>query len=154
MKVYDVILAEVKPPVGAAQLHYVDSFDSYFALLLKERRSMSLNDMMNDSIEVEVNLMTSRKMKQKTETRKVKEESQASTSYSSSDAKFDTMMKVIEKLMEIFFVDERPHARGKNESQIKNPKFRRSRGRPPPQILQRGQRNQNDQATFSTKYDS
>ena len=72
MKVYDVIPAEVKPLVGDAQLHYVDSFDSDIALLLRERRSMSLNDMMTDAIKAEVNLMASRKIKHKIETRKVK----------------------------------------------------------------------------------
>ena len=55
------------------------------------------------------------------------------------------MMKVIGKLMEIFSVYERPHAREQNETQIRNPNFRRPQGPPPPQILQRGQRNQNDQ---------
>ena len=73
MKVCDAIPAEVKPPVGAAQLHYADSFDSDLSLLLRERRSMSLNDMMNDEIEVEVNLMAYGKIKQKIETRKHKE---------------------------------------------------------------------------------
>jgi hypothetical protein len=39
LKVYNSIPAEVKPPPGAAQLWYVDSFDSDFSLLLRERRS-------------------------------------------------------------------------------------------------------------------
>ena len=54
---------------------------------------------MNDAIEVEVNLMTSSKMKQKLdpEKKKVKDEAQPSSSHS-SDAKFDTMMKTMEKL--------------------------------------------------------
>ena len=72
MKVYDVIPALVKPTIRAAQLHYADPFDSYFALLLRERRSVSLNDMMNDAIEVEINLMTFGKNKQKIEIKKGK----------------------------------------------------------------------------------
>ena len=38
MKSYDSILTHVKPPPGATQLHYVDAFDSDFALTLRERR--------------------------------------------------------------------------------------------------------------------
>lgn len=48
--------------------------------------------MMNDVIESEVNLMAPGKIKQKTELNKVKEEPQASTSQSTSDAKFGMMM--------------------------------------------------------------
>jgi hypothetical protein len=36
MKVYHTIHAKVKPPPKAAQLRYVDSFESDFALLLRE----------------------------------------------------------------------------------------------------------------------
>lgn len=57
MRFYDSILTHVKPSPGAAQLHYADAFDSDFALTLRERRSTSLVDTMNDAIEAEVNLM-------------------------------------------------------------------------------------------------
>ena len=52
MRIYDSILDHVKPCPGAAQLHYADAFDSDFSLTLRERRSISLFDMMNDVIEV------------------------------------------------------------------------------------------------------
>ena len=67
MRSYDSILEHVKNPPRVAQLHYADAFDSDFALTLRERRSTSLADMMNDAIEVEVNLMDLGKMKQKTD---------------------------------------------------------------------------------------
>ena len=44
--------AHVKPPPGAAHLHYVDTFDSEFSLTLRERRSTNLVDTMNATIEV------------------------------------------------------------------------------------------------------
>ena len=50
MRIYDAIPANVKPPLGAAKLHYVDAFSSEFTLLLGERRFVSLTDMMDDSI--------------------------------------------------------------------------------------------------------
>jgi hypothetical protein len=84
MKVYNSIPDQVKPPLGAAQLHYVDAFSSDFSLLLRERRHATLVDMMNDAIEVEANLMASRKIKNKVETekKKGKEENQPSSSKS------------------------------------------------------------------------
>ena len=81
MRTYDSIHVDVKPPLGASNIHYVDAFSSEFTLLLRKRRYVSLTNMMNDAIEVEVNLSTSNKTKQKNETRRVKEEEpQTSTS--------------------------------------------------------------------------
>ena len=45
MRVYNSIPADIKPLVGAAKLHYVDSFDGDFALLLRERKSARLPSM-------------------------------------------------------------------------------------------------------------
>ena len=39
MRVYNSILAGIKPHVGAANIHYVDAFDSEFSLLLREEIS-------------------------------------------------------------------------------------------------------------------
>ena len=74
MRTYDAILVDVKPPPSATKLHYADAFSSEFTLLIKERRSVTLDDMIEDAIEVEVNLTTSNKNKQKNETKRVKEE--------------------------------------------------------------------------------
>ena len=101
--------------------------------------------MMNDAIELEVNLMSSINIKNKTEVIKLKEEPQASTSRSTSDAKFDMMMKVLEKLIDKISIDERHPSRYHNETHIRNANFRSPQGPPSPQILQRGQRHQNDQ---------
>ena len=116
------------------KLHYAEGFDDDFALLLRERRSSTLVDMMNDSIEFEVNMMASNKGKYKTKVRKIKEEQQPSTSENYTNDKFDSMMKVMEKLVYKLTVNERPTQN--NESQIRNPNFRKPKKRgPPPQIL-------------------
>ena len=73
MRTYDFVPADVKPPPGATKLHYVDAFSSELTLLLRERRFVSLTNMMDDSIEVELNLSASNKTKQKNKTRRVKE---------------------------------------------------------------------------------
>jgi hypothetical protein len=100
MKVYNSIPIEVKPPLGTTQLQYVDSFDIDFALLLRERRSNTLDDMMIDAIEVEVNLMASGKIKHNPnrDVKNVQGEAQPSMSQS-LDAEFDLMMKTMERLM-------------------------------------------------------
>ena len=125
MKTYDSILADVKLPPGDVKLHYEDAFDSEFTLLLRERRYVSLTDMMDDAIEVEVNPVASNKTKQRNETIRVKGEAQASTSQSNPDVKFDMMIKVIEKLMDKLSIDDKNQNRDQNDPQIRNPNFRR-----------------------------
>ena len=48
-KTYDNIPTYVKLPLGAAKLHYVNAFSSEFTLLLRERRFVSLDDMIEDA---------------------------------------------------------------------------------------------------------
>jgi hypothetical protein len=142
MRVYNSISLEVKPPPRAAQLRYVDSFDSYFALLLREKRYTTLDDMMNYAIEVEENLKESGKIKYNPETdmKNAQEEAQPSTSQSSY-AKFDLMVKTMEKLVENLSLDNKPTTRDQIKLQLKNPNFRRLRVT---QIKQRDHRNQGD----------
>jgi hypothetical protein len=74
MRTYESIPADVKPTPRVAKLHYEDDFDSEFTLLLREIRSTSLENMMQDAIEVKVNLSASNKTKQTGDNRRVKEE--------------------------------------------------------------------------------
>ena len=125
---------QCKPPQGMAKLHYAEAFDDEFALFMRERRFATLADMMNDAIEVELNMMSSKRGKYKSKTRKVKDEAQ-----SSSDLKFDSIMKVMEKLVDKLYIVDRPVIRDNNEPRIRNPNFRQPRQQPPqqPQIIQR-----------------
>ena len=63
MRTYESIPLDVIPPPGASKLNYEDAFDSEFTLLLRKRRYVSLIDMMDDVIEVEVILLVSNKTK-------------------------------------------------------------------------------------------
>ena len=119
--IYNSLTEDCKPLEGMAKLHYVEAFDDEFSLALMERRSDKLADMMSDTIEVDINMMSSRRGRYKMETRKVKEEPQASTS--SIDPKFDSLMKVMEKLVDKLSIDNKPVARD-SDPQIKNPNFR------------------------------
>jgi hypothetical protein len=144
-RIYNAFLAQCKPPEGMAKLHYTEGFDYDFSLLQRERRSTTLAEMMDDSIEVEVNLMASKKGKYRFDNKKVKEESQPSTSQSASDAKFEFVLRTMERMMERFSESDRKVVREQHEPIIRNPNFRNPRQStlpPPPQILPRGQRNQ------------
>jgi hypothetical protein len=100
MRVYNSIPTEVQPPPRVAQLRYADSFDNDFFLLLRERRSKNLDAMMNDTIEVEENIMASGNIKQRFNKGDKKPQGDAHPSTSRSlDEKFDLMMKTMEKLM-------------------------------------------------------
>ena len=127
------------------KIHDVEGFDDDFSLLLRERRSSTLVDIMNDVIEVEVNLIDSKKGKYTFEAKRVKEEAQPSTSQSTSDANIDSMLKVMERMMERFAENDRHVVREHNEPQIRDPNIRQPRqpDLPPPQIFPRGKRNQN-----------
>ena len=104
--------------------------------------------MFQDSLEVEVNMMGSGKIKQKVETRKIREDWPSTSVASSNDLKFEMMMKTIEKMTDRMTVDNRSLNREQHEPQIRNPNFRRKNPPPPPQIRQRdigNPRNPNDQ---------
>jgi hypothetical protein len=143
LKVYNSIPTEFKPPPGATQLRYVDSFNNEFSLLLREIRSNTLDDMMSDTIEVEVNMMASGKIKHNLDrsVKKVQGEAQPSTSQSSNE-KFDLMMKTMKRLMERMFVENNPATRDQTDFPPRNQNFRRA---PVPHIRKRDQRDQGDQ---------
>ena len=52
-KMYSKIPAEIKPSETSTKLTYANSFDSEFSLLLRERRSVTLLNMQEATLEVE-----------------------------------------------------------------------------------------------------
>jgi hypothetical protein len=60
-KLYHKIPIDVKPSQPAAKVTFVGSFDPDFSLLLRERRSTTLTDMQDDAVEIESNMIASRK---------------------------------------------------------------------------------------------
>ena len=108
MRAYNSIPEDIKPSPAAAELHYARAFDNDFAFSLRERRSETLAAMFTDSPEVEANMMASGKMKHRDLDRRRKEENLPSTSSSSTDVKFEMMLKTMEKLMDKLTMDTRP----------------------------------------------
>ena len=77
------MLTDCKPPKGMAKLHFAEAFDDEFAIFLRERRSPTLAQMMSDAVEVEINMMSSKRGRYTVDPREQKnpkEEPQASTS--------------------------------------------------------------------------
>ena len=72
--IYNSLPVQCKPPEGMEKLHYAKAFDDVFTLFLRERIYSTLAYMMNDAMEVEINMMSSKRGKYKSETRKVKDE--------------------------------------------------------------------------------
>ena len=68
-----------------------------------------------------------------------------STSSSTTDIKFEMMLKTMEKLMDRLTMDNRAFNRKQVDPQIRNPNFRRPNPPVPPQNRQRDQRNPRNQ---------
>lgn len=135
--IYNSLPADCKPPEGMAKLHFAEAFDDEFSLFLRERRSQTLAQIMSDDVEVEINMMSSKRGRYKVDPReqqKPKEEPQASTLV---DPKFDSLMKVMEKLVYKLSIREKPPARD-NVPQIRTLTILRQQDPPPPRIAQRG----------------
>jgi hypothetical protein len=64
-KLYNKILVEVKPSQPAAKVTFAGAFEPNFTLILRERRGDTLTRMQDDAIEIESNMMASRKLKTK-----------------------------------------------------------------------------------------
>ena len=111
MWVYNSIPIDIKPSPREDKLHYADAFDNKFALLLRERKSNTLPAMFTDALEVEANMMACGKIKLRVDIdrRKGREEVHPTNSTSSSsDIKFEMMLKTMEKLMDILTKEVRP----------------------------------------------
>jgi len=65
-KVYHAIPADIRPPLGSAHLHYPDAFDPEMTFQLRERDTISLEEMQKVAVDVEANLLIKRsKVKKK-----------------------------------------------------------------------------------------
>ena len=100
---YSRIPAEIKPTETAAKLTYANSFDHEFSLLLRERKSVSLQNMQNAALAVESNILASNKLKEETKHQIVDKKGRKEIITSSdigrySDSKMDEMNKTIKNL--------------------------------------------------------
>jgi hypothetical protein len=69
---YSKIPEEIKPTETYAKNTFANSFDAEFSLLLRERRSVTLNLMQEAAIEVESNILAAERLKSKNDIYKKK----------------------------------------------------------------------------------
>ena len=111
----------MKPSEALAQMRYSEVFDYDFSILLRERESPTLFEMQSDAVKVEVNMIADKTSKMgKT---KLKEEEKPAIS--TSEEKFDSMMKNMEKLIDRLALGNTFSPPLQHEPQFRNPKFRR-----------------------------
>jgi hypothetical protein len=112
-------------------------------LLLRERRSKNLDAITSNAIEVKVNMLASRKIKQRFNRGDKKPQGDVQPSMSRSiDDKFKLMMKTMEKLMEKMYVGNIPATREQHDPQPWNQILKMGKV---PQIRQREKREWRDQ---------
>lgn len=152
-KIYQKILAEVKPPKTTTMITFTNAFDAKFSLWLRAAKPQSLSAMQEAAIEVESNILAANKLKAEKnkgvkEKNKQKNEKQASTSKDSSDdQKLDEMsnlMKHLASKMSKLEVENRPAARPPSDGPNRN-HMPLKRPFPPQEILQRDRRNLDNQ---------
>lgn len=102
--VYNSILDDIKPPPVLALLHYPDAFDPNMAYQLKEKDPATLEEMQLNAISVENNLLIkkSKSNPERTEKKVVFKEPS-----SSSDVKFDALIKTMETMMDTISITDR-----------------------------------------------
>jgi hypothetical protein len=145
-KMYNKIPTEIKPTETSAKITYASDFDPEFCLLLRERRSTTLAHMQDVALEVESNILATYKLRGKSDRDRRKQKIEASSSDASGiDPKVDELTKLVKSLsaeMERLNLEGRQANRNPQDfGNINN--FRRPNNTP--QILQRDQRNREDQ---------
>jgi hypothetical protein len=135
--IYNAIPTDIKPPQGLDLIKFPDGFDADMSYQLRERNYVTLEDMQKSAVSVEANLLA-RRARQRTERRvTIKED----PSMSSSDAKLDSIVRSMERMMErLTIADINPPRENQPAPQIRNPNFRRN----PTQIRQRDLRDQRE----------
>jgi hypothetical protein len=99
-KLYHNIPTEVKPFQPTTKVTFIGAFEPDFSLLLRERRSVALEGMEDDTIEIESNMMASCKLKSKVEKgtkepKRFREQVTPSGSRRSTEEKMNDMAKII-----------------------------------------------------------
>jgi hypothetical protein len=98
-KMYNKILAEIKPSEASAKISYASAFGPDFCLLLRERRATSLAQMQDAAIEVESNVLVADRLRNKADADRRKGRSETSTSGSSvPHPQVDELTKMVKSL--------------------------------------------------------
>lgn len=132
-KTYNEIPINLKPPQDLALIKFPDGFDADMSYHLRERNSQTLEGMQRYVVSVEANLQAKRERMRTEKIVTFREEE----STSASEAKIDSLVRTMERMMERININDRNVPRENTTvQQNQNPNPRRN----PPQIRQREQR--------------
>lgn len=110
--VYNAISDNIKPLMGLALLKFLDGFDANMAYQLWECDPTTLEDMQKNIVSVEENMLAKRGRMRFEKRVTIIEES------SSSDAKMDTFIQIMEKMVDQLTIIDRPEPPIKNQNFI------------------------------------
>jgi hypothetical protein len=135
--IYNSIPADINPPQVLALINFPDGFDVDMSYQLSERNYVTLEDMQKSVVSVEANLLARRARQRKERRVTIKEE----PTTSSSDAKLESIVRTMERMMErLTIIDRNPPRENQVAPRVRNPNFRRN----PPQIRQREPKDQRE----------
>jgi uncharacterized small protein (DUF1192 family) len=152
-KMYNKILAEIKPSEASAQISYASAFDPDLCLVLRERRATSLAQMQDAAIEVESNILAADRLRNKADTDRRKGKSEASTSDSNISgpslshpqvSELAQLMNFLKEEVERLKVERRQMYKGPQNTENKGG-FRRPNNFAPPTMHKEKERDRDDQ---------
>jgi hypothetical protein len=98
-KMYNKIPAKIKPTEASTKITYASAFDPDFCLLLRERRSTSLDHMQDAALEVESNVLAVDRLRNKSGKDRGRERYEASTSGSPAcQPQVDELTKMVKSI--------------------------------------------------------
>jgi hypothetical protein len=142
---YQKIPDDIRPSERLEKVTYANAFDVDFCLLLRERRSTTLDDMQDSDLEVESNIIESKQLKKRSNKGNLKEEYKSSSS-NTKNKKFslEEMARKMEEMSSEFSklrLEKQKWNTPQEGNQNKN-QYRRPYN---PQIMQRDKKNNDDQ---------
>jgi uncharacterized small protein (DUF1192 family) len=147
-KMYNKIPVEIKPSEASAQISYAGAFEPDFCLLLRERRATSLAQMKDATIEVESNILSADRLRNKADADRRKGKSEASTSNPLLShprvEELTQMMKLLSEEMERLKVERKQMNKGPQSTENKGG-FRRPNNIAPPTMHREKGRDRDDQ---------
>jgi len=150
---YNNIPAEIKPSEASAQISYASAFDPDFCLVLRERRATSLAQMQDAAIEVESNILAADRLRNKANTDRRKEKTEASASDPTISGsswshpqvnEFTQLVNVLKEEMERIKMETRQIYKGPQNTENKGG-FRRPNNFAPPNMHKEKERGRDDQ---------
>jgi len=137
-KLYNILPAEIKPPLAREKITFAGAFESNFGFTLREIRAPTLEQIQTDALEIKANLVAAGKVP---ETQPSQDKGKAKIESSQSQSLEDTcnIIKTMSDKLNRLELENKNSRRQTQFNKNFNPQFRRQ----PLQILQKERKDQN-----------